>query len=300
MSRTNEETYRPVPEHSRVWLIFFSFSSWLILFLLLTEQVHLRLLAGFGVSESDTVREIRVLLENPKEKATKEKKEKVFLSDRDAMARGQLTREKGFEALSRDYKLSLGQQTPGGDGGRQSHKILQDKKVTGNKTAFSKEGEKGTHKAQQASNTQMRIPSYYQFRDRFALSWDARGNPQIPTKNFEHYTYFRRMLDKIQQHWAPPGGIPYPTFGDEYHRMSFTPGYTRYTSFPSQDVKVVFMLNKAGDVVDVKLWESLGYTSLDHSCTESIVRSKNFGPPPEELLENDALIVPMIFRIVVR
>ncbi|MCS6984220.1 MAG: TonB C-terminal domain-containing protein [Leptospiraceae bacterium] len=278
----------------RRWLIFFSLSAWFIAYLIIVERVPLKIMAHVTQQVSWTPsREIRVLLENPEEKPTREKKERVFLSNRDAMARGQLTREKGFEAISRDYKLALAKKEPHG-----RTAILKSRQL--DSPLEVKETRDPEKKEKLIDKQEMRIPVYYEFRDRFALSWDARGKPQIPTKNFEHYHYFRRMLDKIQQHWAPPGGIPYPTFGDEYHRMSYTPGYVRYSTFPPQDIKVVFMLNRDGDVVDVKLWESLGYKALDHSCTEAIVRSKNFGPPPEELLENDALIVPMIFRIIVR
>lgn len=280
----------------RRYLIFFSFAFWFISYWLIVEQIHYKMIRYVAGKVDDPLqKEIRVLLENPTEKPTVEKKEKVFLSNRDAMARGSLTREKGFEAISQDYKLSLGKRGLSKGGKSSEAKDL----ITASQAEKLILEKKGSEKST-ATQEEMRIPVYYQFRDRFALSWDARGNPQIPTKNFEHYKYFRRMLDKIQQHWAPPGGIPYPTYGDEYHRMSYTPGYVRYTSFPSQDIKVVFMLNQEGDVVDVKLWESLGYTSLDHSCTEAIIRARNFGPPPEELLENNALIVPIIFRIIVR
>lgn len=300
-----------LPDDNQSWLVFFSAASFIIIGLLLWHQVPQNiLLNSLQPDKTSDSQQLQVLLENEKTEEEKEKKHMVYLSDQDASARGQLTREKGFEALTRESKLQFAKK-----GKQQNNKIAPEKNTSdensykdNRKDSFSvqvfpesqssTEGAGGTTEWGRANRTT--IPTDYRFRDRFALSWDRNGNPRIPTKNYKHYRFFRDMLDKIKDHWAPPGGQPYPTFGDSYHQQGYVPGSTRVNTFPSQDVKVVFLLNSQGDVLESRIHHSLGYTSLDMSCLEAIDRSRNFGPPPPELLQDGALIVPMIFRIVVR
>lgn len=221
-----------------------------------------------------------------------------FLSDQESEAQGQITKEKGFESISTDYVLSPGEMHPLKGriiSGKQAAKILTTKESRVTIAIPQQE------KNQSASAERLRIPAYYRFRHDFALSWDYLGRPAIPTARFAHYSYFRAMINKIQSVWAPPGGEPYPTFGDSYHRMNYAAGYTRFTTFPSQDIYIHFLLDENGVVRDVKLVSSLGYQSLDQSCIEAIYTAHDFGPPPKELLDgNGVLIIPFIFRIIVR
>lgn len=291
------------------WLVFFAFSSFLTVALLMLHSIPARMLAGLNPPESKSDRVIEVLLENEKSDRKKEKENVVFLSDKNTTASGDLTRRRGFEALSHDHRLSFSKR--GSRSEETTPEKKQKKKVefTAREADFYVQLFEETRrqvvglagKNRTGSSERTRIPSNYRFRNEFALSWDRNGNPRIPTKRYEHYTYFRNMLDKIQAHWAPPGGQPYPVFGDSYHSMSgYAPGRTSFQSFPSQDVKLVFMLNEAGDVIDARIHSSLGYSSLDASCIAAIERSRNFGPPPSELIEKGTLIIPMVFRIIIR
>lgn len=255
----------------------------------------------FGDSEdnkTDNVEIIRALLENAQPVKAKKRKTVRFLSDQESEAQGQITQEKGFESISTDYVLSPGEMHPLKGriiSGKQAAKIITAKESRVSIAIPQQE------KNQSASAERLRIPAYYRFRHDFALSWDYLGRPAIPTARFAHYSYFRAMINKIQSVWAPPGGEPYPTFGDSYHRMNYAAGYTRFTTFPSQDIYIHFLLDENGIVRDVKLVSSLGYQSLDQSCIEAIYAAHDFGPPPKELLDgNGVLIIPFIFRIIVR
>lgn len=255
----------------------------------------------FGESENEKhgdTEVIRALLENAQPVQTKKRKTVKFLSDRESAAQGQVTKEKGFESISTDYVLSPGEMQP------LTGRIISGKKLA--KILTAKEGRviiavPQNQSSQSASAERLRIPAYYRFRHDFALSWDYLGRPAIPTARFQYYSYFRAMINKIQSVWAPPGGDPYPTFGDSYHRMNYAAGYTRFSTFPSQDIYIHFLLDEKGVVRDAKLVSSLGYQSLDRSCIEALYAAHDFGPPPKELLDgNGVLIVPFIFRIIVR
>lgn len=269
---------------------------------LLFLEIDLRgLLFGDGNSEkagANGERIIQALLENAEPVRAKPRNTVKFLSDKDSEAQGQLTKAKGFESISTDYVLSPGQTQP------IRARIVSAKRYT--KIITAKESRvkiaASPDKEEQPATAanKLRIPAYYRFRHDFALSWDYAGRPAIPTARYAHYSYFRAMINKIQNVWAPPGGDPYPTFGDSYHRMNYAAGYTRFSTFPSQDIYIQFLLDDQGVVRDAKLVSSLGYQSLDRSCIEALYAAHDFGPPPKEILENGVLIVPFVFRIIVR
>lgn len=280
------------------------FSAVLSLFILavLFLDLDLRQLI-FGKDTKETLQNgkiIQALLENAEPVKGKKRDTVRFLSDKDSEARGKITKEKGFESISTDYVLSPGEMAP-----------LQGRILSSSRMATiltSKEGrtriaiseKKPTQEATQSAD-RLRIPAYYRFRHDFALSWDNEGNPAIPTARYEHYSYFRSMINKIQSVWAPPGGDPYPTFGDSYHRLGYASGYMRFSTFPSQDIYIQFLLDENGVVKDAKLVSSLGFQSLDRSCIEALYAAHDFGPVPKALLDGSGvLIVPFIFRIIVR
>lgn len=280
------------------------FSSVLSLFILavLFLDLDLRQLI-FGKNKQEDLQNgkiIQALLENAEPVKGKKRDTVRFLSDKDSEARGKMTKEKGFESISTDYVLSPGEMVP------LQGRILSSRRMA--QILTSKEGrvriavaEKKPTQEQTQSADRLRIPAYYRFRHDFALSWDNEGNPAIPTARYAHYSYFRSMINKIQSVWAPPGGDPYPTFGDSYHRLGYAAGYMRFSTFPSQDIYIQFLLDENGVVKDAKLVSSLGFQSLDRSCIEALYAAHDFGPVPKELLDGSGvLIVPFIFRIIVR
>lgn len=277
------------------------FSALLSLAILVSLYLDLDLrgliFGGQNPENLDSEKIIRALLENREPAKTKKRDTVKFLSDKNSEAQGDLTKEKGFESISTDYVFSPGNPNP------LRARIVSAKNYA--KILTSPEGRTRVAVSQekpQESQTQdrLRIPAYYRWRQDFALSWDYAGRPAIPTVRYAHYSYFRAMINKIQGVWAPPGGDPYPTFGDSYHRMNYASGYTRFSTFPSQDIYIQFLLDEQGVVRDAKLVSSLGFQSLDRSCIEALYAAHDFGPPPKEILENGVLIVPFIFRIIVR
>jgi TonB family protein len=281
---------------------FFAAIAATFILTLLFLEIDLRaLIFGKNSEKTENAKIIQALLENAVPK-TKGRTDTVkFLSDKDSAASGKLTREKGFESASTDYVLAPGET-----------QAIQARIVKAERYAKVLTSPEGRHRvtintedaktqaaAPQTAAPQLRIPSYYRFRHDFALSWDHEGRPAIPTARYEHYSYFRAMVNKIQNVWAPPGGDPYPTFGDSYHRMNGA-GWTRFSTFPSQDIYIQFLLDDQGVVRDAKLVSSLGYQSLDRSCIEALYAAREFGPPPKALLENGVLIIPFVFRIIVR
>jgi len=277
--------------------IFSSLASLVILTALYLE-LDLRSLV-FEKPEGDGANTniIKALLENSVPEREKKRDTVKFLSDKDSEARGELTREKGFESISTDHVFQPGKVNP------VQARIVNKKTYA--KILTSVEGRQRiaiqkTQEEPAPTADRLRIPAHYRFKHDFALSWDWAGRPAIPTVRYSHYSYFRSMINKIQSVWAPPGGDPYPTFGDSYHRMNYGTGYTRFAAFPSQDIYIQFLLDENGVVRDAKLTSSLGFKSLDQSCIEALFAAHDFGPPPKEILENGVLIVPFIFRIIVR
>lgn len=300
-SHENAENSNPTKRISdAAFARFFSALLSLCILLSLYLELDLRSLIFGNYDREKNADEtiIRALLENTHIEKTRKRSTVKFLSDKDSEARGDITKEKGFESISNDYVLSPGQKQT------IQARIVSNKKYT--KILTSKEGRTRIAIAPekkeepQPATERMRIPAYYRWRNDFALSWDYAGRPAIPTARYAHYSYFRSMVNKIQGVWAPPGGEPYPTFGDSYHRMGHASGYTRFAPFPSQDIYVQFLLDDQGVVRDAKLVSSLGFQSLDRSCIEALYAAHDFGPPPKELLENGMLIIPFIFRIIVR
>ncbi|MCS6971935.1 MAG: energy transducer TonB [Turneriella sp.] len=290
------------PTSEQSFRYFFSLVVSLFILCALFLELDLRRLIFADLEKNNSEEEntiIRALLENAQPVKSERRKTVRFLSDQESEAQGKITQEKGFESITTDYVLSPGEMHPLRGrilSGRELARILTAKESRV-RIAITQD----TPGTAAAAADRLRIPAYYRFRHDFALSWDYLGRPAIPTTRFAHYSYFRAMINKIQSVWAPPGGEPYPTFGDSYHRMNYAAGYMRFTAFPSQDIYVLFLLDEQGVVRDARIVSSLGYQSLDQSCIEALYAAHDFGPPPKELLDgNGVLIIPFIFRIIVR
>lgn len=289
-------------EEDRSWVIFFIFASWAILTLLLyTGILKDFMLQSVKVEEEKKNQKIlSVLVENPDKKEEKPDPLENALSNRNKKAQWlEKNKKRAFNTATPSRNLSFA-------GKKQSSRkieILKEKSSKGKKTAIVRKREsKGNSGGDYEWGREQitRIPENYRFQYREALSWDRFGYPQIPSIRYKYFEFFKNMLDKIQSNWAPPGGNPYPVYGDEYHSIQPVPGRVRFQTFPGQEIKIAFMLDPDGNVLDVRLISSLGYKSLDASCIEAIRRAGNFGKVPPDLLENGRLIIPMLFRIIVR
>lgn len=279
------------------WLHYLIFSSWLIisaLFFAGIPQEFLWQKQKKAYEESQQGKSIPVIVENPESQEKEKTPDQGYISDESRQGKGSLTRDKGFELLSPYRDLSYAQRRK-----REREKLLQSKYATRPLYLdFTKLKDIDLWGYEQGRDKHTRIPENYKFRKHEALSFSKTGLPVIPTIYDKHAKYFKNMIDKIQNNFAPPGGSPYPVYGDNYHSSShgYVPGRTSFQSFPAQIVYSLFMLDRQGNVIDSKISKSKGYQSLDKACLDAIGYSKNFGPPPKELLKDGVMIIPFMFK----
>jgi TonB family protein len=301
-ARRNEEPYN-VEDHS--WVLFFSFSSWLIITIIFLTGIYKSLLISadkkYPVKKTDDMMRM-VIVDQKASKPQVEPDKEYFLSDKNNMGSGKLTEKKGFEALSTSRELRLGKsgdtdkEFEEDDEPKNQEHVLSNhffSRILDSRVVNENQNKKIVKKFSRSS-----IPDNYNLRREFIFSWDRNGQPVIPSMFYKHFAYFKSMLDKIQTNWAPPGGSPFPIYGNEYNSYGYVPGRSSYQTFPDQEILIVFTVEPNGDINEIKLLTSMGFDSLDRSCKDAISRSKNFGPPPPELIENDVFIMPLTFRII--
>ena len=283
-----------------LFLIFFSLVSWFFFSSLLMNQKLFDLFYYFQseekvLSKSFDERTIPVIVTNPKK--TKEEKsdpsEQLYRSNRNAQAQGRLTKKKGFQWLSEQEKIKI----------RNSQKIQpketnEGEDILTTKLLYEDQLLWNQFKKKKKYHELMRIPDSYDFNYKHAFSWNRDGSPQIPSYHYKHYKYIKAMMNKIRYNWARPGGIPTSIYGDDYHGSYYVPGYIRLRLFPPQEIGIVFMLDKHGEVMDIKVKRSNGYKTLDNSLVEAIRNAQNFGPPPKDFMQSfDRAFFPWIFKI---
>ena len=238
-----------------------------------------------------------VLLEQDfKDKTIKD--EIKALSDEDSAGRGGITEKQGFHTVSPFYEFVMG--------GLPSSQAEEEKKEEKEKKDDIYEvgiykvtpPSKVVYKAisstpKQETNGEMtKIPFNYRFEQDFLFRWDGSRVISIPRKQLAGYHYFKNMIRKIESSFYPPGGgnVAYRDMAGVVIREGILPG----------EVKVQFLLNELGDVIDVKLVSSQGQKIVESACIESI-RGQNFGLVPPEVKENGLIfginfIFPDIFR----
>ena len=294
-------------KEDRNWLTFFSVASLAIIAILLINQLPFKSFALNLLSEEsrkqkkkkDSIFEEEWGLENDKSKWESEKKRKVFVSDKDAKARGQLTVKKGFDSFTNDKELALARRGATSQIGKMMKLLAYKNKAdTGVRLGnlqinITKPRPAGSQNIVNYGRSKFTsIPLRYKWKPDLALSWDHKGYPQIPTKRLKNYEYFKAMVKKVEENFHPPGGDPRLLWAQGGN----VPGVIRYATFVPQIVYVVFSIDRDGNVDEVRLQRSRGNKRLDEACLDSIRQSKNFGPPPVDELENDYLIVPFAFR----
>lgn len=290
------------------WLIFFALSSWLAVTLVFITGIYKNLLISadkkYPQEKNEGVLKTVIVDQKTRQEQTNPDKE-YFISDKDNMGSGQITETKGFEALSQSRELRFG--SPGENSSEEENTTEEQKaarvlsnrfisKILDSKFVKLPENKPAVKKFSRSS-----LPDNFNFKKEFAFSWDRNGQPVIPTMYYKHFAYFKSMLDKIQSNWAPPGGSPYPIYNDNmFSTQGYVPGRSTYQTFPNQEILIVFTLDEIGDINELKLYKSMGYESLDRSCRDAILRSGNFGAPPQDLMENGVFIMPLTFRIIAR
>ncbi|MDX1960812.1 MAG: energy transducer TonB [Leptospiraceae bacterium] len=211
------------------------------------------------------------------------------LSDENAAGSGGITQKEGFHTMSPFYEFVMGSrpssaQKESKDASKNKEEDVYDVGIFKADPLFKpKPVQASTSASNPSSGQETKIPSNYRFQQDFLFRWDGSKALSIPRKQLAGYHYFKAMLRKIESNFYPPGG------GNFAYRDPA--GYVIREGILPGEVKVMFMLNDAGDVIDIRLSASPGQKIVDKACLDSI-RGQNFGVVPPEVKQNG-----MIFGI---
>ncbi|MDF3819485.1 TonB-dependent receptor [Leptospira sp. 96542] len=266
--------------------LFFSFAlvvliSSLIFGHLITRNMLWRMMGEEMAEESlspDEKEKIYEVLVEQQFINPEKKDEYKALSNKDSAGGGGITEKQGFHTLTpfREFIFGSNSSTPS----KAQPKSEQTKEEELFEVGIFKADPKtnaNTEESpnQSASTGQMtKIPFNYRFQQDFLFRWDGAKALTVPTKELAGYYYFKNMLRQIEHSFAPPGGGNYA-----YRDMA---GVVVREGIKEGMTKVLFMLNEAGQVVDVRLVSSQGQVVVDQSCIDSI-RGQNFGVVPDEI-----------------
>jgi TonB family protein len=223
----------------------------------------------------------------------------TLLSDKDSSARGHITSEKGDRWLNNSLEFVL---RKGQRGRKQQESAKQQKKRDEkllltqlneiavflshyNYAPFSQWGEGGI-------GDLTAIPDRNNITFNNAIFYSNEGHFSFNTRMYKNAKYFMNMKKKIASNWYPPiianAIIP-----------GYAPGYMRIQAIQSQYVKLYFIMDRDGNVLDTKIVDSLRHKVLDDSCLDAIRLSRTFGPVPEDI-PGEKIIIRFIFGYFVR
>lgn len=225
----------------------------------------------------------------------------TLLSDRDSSARGFITKKPGDRWLNNSLDFQVVKGTPGRGTGRETAaQGSRNRLMLSDESALTVEIQKSAGRSGEAGDNgifeKVVIPDKNNVTRENAIFYSSDGRFSFNTVKYKHFEYFKNLKDKIASNWYPP--LMANSISNGYNPLSgtYTPGFTRIMVIPSQEVKIVFVLNKDGEVTELKLLDSMGVKPLDSSCIDAIGASKNFGPVPRDLLKDgDKLVIPFIF-----
>jgi outer membrane biosynthesis protein TonB len=221
------------------------------------------------------------------------------LSDEDSSGSGGLTAKEGFHTSSpfREFILGSLSLVPQASVEEQEE-VLNEVALDGSearakpKKAVKAPKKKPQEKTVAATGPMTKIPFNYRFEQDFLFRWNGSNITKIPTKKLVGFTYFKNMLRMIEQNFAPPGGGNYG-----YRDMA---GKVISEGIIPGEIKVQFLLDESGRVLDVRKVTSHGQVVVDRACEDSI-RGLNFGPVPEEIKAQGLIFgINFIFPGVIR
>lgn len=222
----------------------------------------------------------------------------TLLSERDSSAKGYITRRKGDNWLnnSLEFKVKRGTAKTGRDSMRKSVNtdsslLLSD--TTELVISLMKEDFSGA-RGESGGEDFTAIPDRYSFSRENSIYYSNDGRFSFNTKKFRNFKYFKAMKDKIAAHWYPPLLANSVIGGYDPVTGAYTPGRLRIMAIPSQEVKLYFTMDRAGDVLNVEIIDSMGNVPLDSSCVDAIRLSKNFGAVPDDIT-GKVIIIPFVF-----
>jgi hypothetical protein len=225
---------------------------------------------------------------------------KTLLSDKDSTAKGYITRERGNRWLNNSLEFRSGKGLGGsGRAGARSRPVRVDRKVILNdKSEIALLIKKFLPRSKSGTGAWERIavPDKNDITMKNAIFYSNHGMFSYNTAKFKNFKYFKAMKDKIASNWNLPGiaNMAFGGYNPVTGNYSTARGWERYMTIPSQRVKLYFVMNRKGDVLDVKVRDSLGNRQLNRSCTDAIRLSKNFGRVPNDI-KGEFIVIPFIF-----
>ncbi|MEM7184428.1 MAG: TonB-dependent receptor [Spirochaetota bacterium] len=249
--------------------------------------------------ENEKIYEVLLEQKKPDKKKTEQVK---ALSDADSSGSGGLTEKYGFHTLTPFREFIFGGESlftkPQEEKEKSEEKqmfivsietedpladLSPSELDTFTSTSKSKESKKVSQEKQQEKKQVAKqgeptpltkIPFNYRFQQDFRFRWSGSGAIKIPTKKLAGYKYFKNMLKQIEDKFAPPGGgnFAYRDMAGTVVSQGIIPG----------EVRVVFLLNDNGQVIDIKKANQHGQQVVEQACLDAI-RGQSFGPVPEEI-----------------
>ncbi len=203
------------------------------------------------------------------------------LSDVSAQGKGFLTLNEGFHTLTKDDRLSLAAASRGGSS-QSSDTTSHAEGIGGNQGGKSAASAQGTS----GDDSQFRIPMNYRFQQDFALRYDGTERLSLARQELAGFRYFQRMIRQIEENFSPPGlNYAYRDMAGEVSSQPIIP----------QSVQVQFLLDREGNVRDVRKVSSIGQKPVDDACI-NVLKGQNFGvPPPEIFAQGNIFGINFIF-----
>lgn len=103
----------------------------------------------------------------------------------------------------------------------------------------------------------------------------------LNSKEFVYYTYYQRIRSKIRQHWEPSIR--------QKVRKIFAQG-RNIASTRDHITRVIIILNKAGELVKVKVVGASGIHDIDEAAIEAFRAAEPFPNPPKGIIDPDGTI----------
>lgn len=278
-------------------LVIISFFLHIILLIALVMPDYSGLVSYSSGSKSRSSAAGRDIIVNINQDDRRVVDRRTLLSDRDSSAKGYITREKGDRWLNNSLEFRVKKGSSGEDGSKRIVKEGKEKFILNDDSEIVVSLNKPWIKPQAGSggtSYEVAIPDKNNVTRQNAIYYSNDGMFSFNTAKFKNFEYFRRMKDKIASNWYPPAMANAVIRGYNPVTGTYAPGSMRIMAIQSQQVKLYFIMNRQGDVVEVKILDSMGNKSLDGSCLDAIRYSKNFGPVPDNI-KGDHVLIPFIF-----
>ncbi len=224
---------------------------------------------------------------------------RTLLSDRDSAAKGYITREKGDRWLNNSLEFKLKKGASGSESGKRVVSQGKEKFLLNDLSEVVMNISRPWERARSSSGSggvahQVKIPDKNSVTRQNAIYYSNDGMFSFNTAKFKNFEYFRQMKNKIASNWHPPAMANAIIRGYNPVTGAYVPGSMRIMAIQSQQVKLYFIMDRNGDILEVKILDSLGNKSLDSSCLDAIRYSSNFGPVPDNI-KGEQVLIPFIF-----